>query len=370
MSRHNKANNDQGTSWMYESQQNIDTEAYLTGKKIDKAFEQFLDAQLKDEKSNRSTGITNTGEREADLYNKKLEDPLFAIKANEKSAKERLKANPKKMRMMRKIFEDMLAEKLAMKKAAKKAEKEKERARRKRQKKRDEKREKEAERKKRKIEGLSQPSDQRNLNGNNSSESDSTSATDSEEIENEKIKLDKIRKETLVNRKEDFSNNSWNSERYRSTYINRLVNKDEGIRKFRGGLGMGPNEEIPEIVGPNSRINSKRSDDLANPACAINDPSDEKRKKEKLEKQKRLQAMMDDAKDYELKRKDRAKKSAKLDAAEDEQDRKNSFKGAQFMKDVKLNFNSNQSLEERIKSRKHRQVRTENDLAKNSFKRD
>jgi len=40
---------DQGTSWMYESQTKVDSEAYLTGKKIDKAFEQFLDAQLKDE---------------------------------------------------------------------------------------------------------------------------------------------------------------------------------------------------------------------------------------------------------------------------------------------------------------------------------
>merc|ERR1712187_805134 len=108
---------DRGTNWMHTdgtAQEGIDRDSYLMGKRVDKAFEQFLKQQMKEEKIQRTT---TAGEREADIYNKRLEDPLANIRRNEKSMKERLLANPVKMKAMRKVFEEMLEEKLKAKAA-------------------------------------------------------------------------------------------------------------------------------------------------------------------------------------------------------------------------------------------------------------
>merc|ERR1711997_229442 len=109
--RKNKKMADKGTNWMHTdgtAQEGIDRDSYLMGKRVDKAFEQFLKQQLKDEKIRRTT---IDGEKEADIYNKRLEDPLANIRQREASTKERLLANPVKLKMMRQVFEEMMAEK-------------------------------------------------------------------------------------------------------------------------------------------------------------------------------------------------------------------------------------------------------------------
>merc|ERR1712071_650959 len=102
---------DRGTTWMHNdgaATEEIDRDAYLCGKKVDKAFEQFLKQQMKEERIKRTTV---EGEKEADIYNKRLEDPLAHMRKKEMSMKERLLANPVKMKMMRQVFEEMMTEK-------------------------------------------------------------------------------------------------------------------------------------------------------------------------------------------------------------------------------------------------------------------
>lgn len=320
---------DQGTSWMYKSQMDVDTDQYLTGKKIDKAFENFLDAQLQIEKEKRAAGTTSTGEQEADLYNKRLEDPMNMIKAREKSAKERLKANPKKMAMMRAIFDQMMDEKLG-RMSTKKSKKKK---------------------KKKKVESSSESSD---------SERD--------------MEMERLRDESNMRRDGSWADKTkgWNDDRFRSTYINRFINKDETqARNFQGDKAskyLQDREDENQMAQKSSSSRSKKSSsDKDRDRLSSTKKDKEKRKKDK-EKAKKLAMMMQDANDYEQKRIKKSKSDDKQAALEEAEDKASAMKGAVFMKDVKQNFNDAQSLEDRIRSRKHRQLRTENDMSKNSFK--
>merc|ERR1711997_956887 len=186
--RKNKKMADKGTNWMHTdgtAQEGIDRDSYLMGKRVDKAFEQFLKQQLKEEKIKRTT---IDGEREADIYNKRLEDPLANIRKSENSMKERLVANPVKMKKMRAIFEEMMQEKLAakeekMKKKSKKSKKPKKRK------------------------------------ADESADSDSSVEADEQ--------LEKLRRESQKSMSRHAGTGSgWNqAERFRSSYANRLVNK-------------------------------------------------------------------------------------------------------------------------------------------------
>lgn len=287
---------DQGTSWMHQPKQEVDREAYLTGKRIDKAFENFLDEQLKLEKIKRQTV---NGEKEADLYNKKLEDPLYQIREKEQNSKQRLKANPIKMRMMRQIFDEMMAEKLNPKKHKKSKKK------------------------------------KRKKSKNSDSESDS------------ERKLNEYRNESRnkTSRSGNYKENDWNAERYRSSFINKILNKNGPTTDPRG-----------------HKIERKRPSE--------NEPS--KPKKSKLSSEDRAAkaaAMMATADKYQKIQTEKVKKSNIQQKIEEERDRASSFKGAGFVKDLKNSFAANETLEERIKSNKHKQLRSAADFSKNSFRR-
>merc|ERR1711976_519927 len=120
-----------------------------------------------------------------DIYNKRLEDPLANIRRNEKSMKERLLANPVKMKAMRKFFEEMLEEKLKAKAAKAKKQSKKP--------------------KKRKVE---------------SSDSDSSVEAD------EQLEKARLESQGQLSRHKGTSK-TWNQyERFRSSYVSRLVNRD------------------------------------------------------------------------------------------------------------------------------------------------
>ena len=350
---------DQGTKWMYQSQNDVDTEAYLTGKKIDKAFEKFLDAQLKTERENRLAGVTSTGEKEADLYNKKLEDPLTIIKNHEKSAKERLKANPKKMKILRDIFDQMMEEKRNAKKRAKMIKKEAKR--------------------KRKYSG-------------NSDESD-------KEMKSQPDAFEKYRQENKMTRDIGFKkdNESWNADRFKVGYGHKLIygHRDERYTdKSRADiyssskhvsrsddykketkieqLDNQPPIKIKKFEAY-SREQSMRNRYEKKPGSTLYNMKKEEKKPrnkdmDKKSREAKLAAMMSDAKTLETKRKEKSAKLDRLQKKQDEEDRKNLGKGSGFMKEFK-NDCSNATLEERINMRKHRQQRTSNDLSKNSFRR-
>jgi len=199
----------------------------------------------------------------------------------------------------------------------------------------------------------------------------SSSSSSSDDNEKNEEDLKKLRKQTLVNRGEEFEFRTWNSERFRSLYANRYINKEGGSRTSTnqpkpGAILTGESQQVEE---QRTKSKKKSSSNSKSSSSKSKKSEDKEKERKKLERAKKLQAMMDDAKSHEEKRIKRAKKSAQLEEKEEEQDRKNSFKGAQFMKDVKLNFNSAQTLEDRIRSRKGNQARTANDLEKNSYRR-
>merc|ERR1712060_341327 len=329
-----KMSSDKGTNWMYESQTELDTEAYLTGKKIDKAFEKFLDAQLKTERENRLAGVTTTGEKEADLYNKKLEDPLTVIKNHEKSAKERLKANPKKLKVLRDIFNQMMEEKVSDKKRAKGIKREAKR--------------------KRKYE------DRGKSNDDESRDEDT---------------FDKYRRENKMTRDVAYNkdNEIWNAERYKVSYSNRLIygyrderytDKERAGEYYNGNIDRSEKQKSRD---DDKDIKAPKFESIKRYEKVRRGEKDSRGSKpDKKEREARLAAMMSDAKTFESKRKEKSIKLDKMQKKQHDEDRKNLGKGSGFMRDFKNNC-GNASLEDRINSRKHRQQRTSNDLSKNSF---
>merc|ERR1712130_1035062 len=300
------------------AQEGIDRDSYLMGKRVDKAFEQFLKQQLKEEKIKRTT---IDGEREADIYNKRLEDPLANIRKSEKSMKERLIANPVKMKKMKAIFEEMMQEKLAakeekMKKKSKKSKKPK----------------------KRKAE--------------DSADSDSSVEADEQ--------LEKLRRESQKSMSRHAGTGSgWNqAEIFRSSYANRLVNK-----------GIDEQDEISTSKnitrGDESKKSSSSSKKSKKSKKSKRSESDEKEKKKQEMAKKRL-AMMQNATEYQTNREKKAAEAVKKQKAEDEAERTadGARKGAAFLGDVKIQMAGGQSMEQRIRSRKGMQQRRDVDFDK------
>ena len=144
------------------------------------------------------------------LYNKRLEDPLANIRKSEKSMKERLLANPVKMKKMRAIFEEMLKDKVRGQ-------------------------EEKRERKEAKLRKKAAKS----KDGNNKSrkrkvENGETSDSESEDDANFETKRMAETQRNLMRLKHSGlgeapgTSKNWNqTERYKSSYANRLVNKDD-----------------------------------------------------------------------------------------------------------------------------------------------
>ncbi|KAK0088117.1 hypothetical protein PV325_013113 [Microctonus aethiopoides] len=101
--------------WMYKGpQQQINREDYLTGKKIDKSFEQMAQAE-KDAERNRIPNNHveyecippslrfDTGTEQVDMARKLQEDPLYAIKKKEMESRSQLLKNPVKLKQLKEL---------------------------------------------------------------------------------------------------------------------------------------------------------------------------------------------------------------------------------------------------------------------------
>merc|ERR1711990_654748 len=91
------------------NKQELDKEAYLTGKSIDKNFERKY---LEEDKNNFDASLNphkNDGPiRESDLGRKVREDPFALVKEKEAERLKKLRANPRKMARMKKIMDAYL----------------------------------------------------------------------------------------------------------------------------------------------------------------------------------------------------------------------------------------------------------------------
>jgi len=343
---------DRGTNWMHTdgtANEGIDRDSYLMGKKVDKAFEQFLKQQMKEEKIARTT---IDGEREADIYNKRLEDPLANIRKSEKSMKERLLANPVKMKKMRAIFEDMLKDKVRgqeEKRAMKEAKLRKKEAKRK---------DGNSKSRKRKVE-----------NGS----SDSDSEADDAEFETKRMaetqrNLMRLKHSGLG--EAPGTSKNWNqTERYKSSYANRLVNKDDDPN-YVHSKDTRNNEEPKEERSREKK--DKKSSKKSKKSKKSDKPSreDDAKAAKRADMEKKRQAMMENASEYQTNREKKAAdsklKQEAVDALDKDADGKR--KGASFLRDAKMQMASGQTMEQRISSRKGMQQRRDVDFDKNQWK--
>ncbi|XP_057325632.1 pre-mRNA-splicing factor CWC25 homolog isoform X1 [Microplitis mediator] len=106
---------DKKLDWMYKGpQQSINREDYLTGKKIDKTFEQFVQAEKNTERNRLPSNHVEhecvppslrffSGNEQVDLAKKLQEDPLYAIKKKEMESKSKLLKNPVKLKKLQEL---------------------------------------------------------------------------------------------------------------------------------------------------------------------------------------------------------------------------------------------------------------------------
>jgi len=90
-------------------QQEIDQEQYLTGKKVDKAFNDYLARENRNFESSLDPH-KNDSKTEFDVARKALEDPLLKVKQKETEKFKQLKANPQKMARLQKLMKAYLGQ--------------------------------------------------------------------------------------------------------------------------------------------------------------------------------------------------------------------------------------------------------------------
>jgi len=90
-------------------QQEIDQEQYLTGKKVDKAFNDYLARENRNFESSLDPH-KNESKTEFDVARKALEDPLLKVKQKETEKFKQLKANPQKMARLQKLMKAYLGQ--------------------------------------------------------------------------------------------------------------------------------------------------------------------------------------------------------------------------------------------------------------------
>ncbi|XP_034936075.1 pre-mRNA-splicing factor CWC25 homolog [Chelonus insularis] len=108
---------DRKLDWMYKRPNQINREDYLTGKKIDKDFEQFSQAEKDAERNRAATNHVEyecippslrsfTGNEQVDLARKLQEDPLYAIKKKEIESRSKLLKNPVKLKKLQALVSE------------------------------------------------------------------------------------------------------------------------------------------------------------------------------------------------------------------------------------------------------------------------
>jgi len=92
------------------NQQEIDQEQYLTGKKVDKAFNDYLARENRNFEDSLNPHKNDGTVREFDFARKSVEDPLLLLKQKESEKFKQLKANPQKMARLQKLMKAYLGQ--------------------------------------------------------------------------------------------------------------------------------------------------------------------------------------------------------------------------------------------------------------------
>ncbi|CAG5099256.1 Oidioi.mRNA.OKI2018_I69.XSR.g16385.t1.cds [Oikopleura dioica] len=90
------------------NQQETDREQYLTGKKVDKAFDDYLDREKRNFENSLNPYKEGGKDREIDVDYKSKEDPLSYLKEKEQEKFKQLQANPQKMARLQKLMKAYL----------------------------------------------------------------------------------------------------------------------------------------------------------------------------------------------------------------------------------------------------------------------
>lgn len=96
--------------WMYKTGQDlINREEYLTGRKVDKQFEELTSGENCVEHEVLPASISRRkdvlGDRDqVDIIRKQMEDPLMAIKQKEMEARRKLLENPVKLKELHRLL--------------------------------------------------------------------------------------------------------------------------------------------------------------------------------------------------------------------------------------------------------------------------
>jgi len=93
--------------FLYDQQQ-TDRESYLTGKKVDKAFDDYLDREKRNFENSLNPHKESEKNREIDVSYKAKEDPLNFLKEKEHEKFKQLQANPQKMARLQKLMKAYL----------------------------------------------------------------------------------------------------------------------------------------------------------------------------------------------------------------------------------------------------------------------
>lgn len=93
--------------FLYDQQQ-TDRESYLTGKKVDKAFDDYLDREKRNFENSLNPHKESEKDREIDVSYKAKEDPLNFLKEKEHEKFKQLQANPQKMARLQKLMKAYL----------------------------------------------------------------------------------------------------------------------------------------------------------------------------------------------------------------------------------------------------------------------
>lgn len=100
-------NDDKKLEWMYSKSNAVDRDSYLTGKKVDKNFEEnTLGNCVEYEVLPASIGRHNADDKhiQVDILRKEMEDPLMLIRQKEMEARRKILENPLKLKKLNEIL--------------------------------------------------------------------------------------------------------------------------------------------------------------------------------------------------------------------------------------------------------------------------
>lgn len=102
-------NDDKKLEWMYKGKHDVNKDDFLTGKKVDKHFEEnelgnCVEFECLPSSIGRISNIGTEKYSQVDILRKEMEDPLMLIKQKEMEARRKILENPLKLKKLNEIL--------------------------------------------------------------------------------------------------------------------------------------------------------------------------------------------------------------------------------------------------------------------------